>query len=143
MRQLPGREIVEKEQRLGTLHEDVVDAMIDEIDADRIVLVGEKCDLQLGADAVGTRDQHGVLVSPALELKQTTERTDVGQHARGKSRAGKATNTADGFVARVDIYSGRLVVHQPMTGSRSRSTIEIGWGSALTGSGFSFSASCR
>src|SRR5262245_17917424 len=100
--------------------------MVDEIDADRIVLVSEKCDLQFGADAIGARDEHWVFVSPGLELKQPTERPDIGQHARGEGRAGKATNAADGFVARVDIYSGRLVVHQPMTGSRSRSMIEIG-----------------
>ena len=36
-RQPAGRQIVEEEQRLGALHEDVVDAVIDEIGADRVV----------------------------------------------------------------------------------------------------------
>ena len=36
-RQAAGRQVVEKEQRLGALHEDVVDAVVDEIGADRVV----------------------------------------------------------------------------------------------------------
>ena len=35
--ELAGREIVEEEQRLGALHDDVVDAHGDEVDADRVV----------------------------------------------------------------------------------------------------------
>ena len=54
-RQPAGREVVEEEQRLGALHQDVVDAVVDEIDADRVVPVGQERDLQLGADAVGAR----------------------------------------------------------------------------------------
>ncbi len=80
-RQPTGGEIVEKEQRLGALHEDVVDAVIDEIDTDRVVLVGEEGDLQLGANAIGARDEHRMLVSPALELKQAAEGSDVRQHS--------------------------------------------------------------
>ena len=36
-RQPAGREVVEEEQRLGALHEDVVDAVVDEVGADRVV----------------------------------------------------------------------------------------------------------
>ena len=38
-RQPAGREVVEKEQRLGALHQDVVDAVVDEVDADGVVAV--------------------------------------------------------------------------------------------------------
>ena len=58
-RQASGREIVEKEQRLGALHEDVVDAVVDQIGADRVVTAGHEGDLQLRADAVGARHEHG------------------------------------------------------------------------------------
>jgi hypothetical protein len=64
--------------------------VIDEIDADRIVLVSEEGDLQLGADAIGARDQHRMLVSSAFELKQPAERTDVRQHARREGRSSQA-----------------------------------------------------
>ena len=59
-RELAGREIVEEEQRLGALHDDVVDAHRDEVDADRVVAAGLDRDLHLGADAVVGRDQDRV-----------------------------------------------------------------------------------
>ena len=59
--ELAAGEIVEKEQRLGALHHEVVDRHGDEIDADRVVPAGLDRDLDLGADAVGAGDQHRVL----------------------------------------------------------------------------------
>ena len=70
-----GREIVEEEQRLGALDQDVVDAVIDEIDADGVVPVGQERDLQLGADAVGARDEHRMLVSSASRAETARRRT--------------------------------------------------------------------
>ena len=55
-----GREVVEEEERLRPLHEDVVDAVIDEIDADGVVDAAHERDPQLGADAVGARDEHRI-----------------------------------------------------------------------------------
>ncbi len=59
--ELAGGEIVEEEQRLGTLDHQIVDAHGDEVDADGVVLVGVDGDLQLGADAVigGNEDRIG------------------------------------------------------------------------------------
>ena len=62
--ELAGREIVEKEQRLGALHDDVVDAHRDEIDADRVENAALDRDLDLGADAVVGGDQHRDRGSP-------------------------------------------------------------------------------
>src|SRR5512134_981868 len=45
-------EVVEKEKRLGTLDEDVVDAHGDEIDSDGVVLAEREGELELGAHAV-------------------------------------------------------------------------------------------
>ena len=58
--ELAGGEIVEEEQRLGALHDEVVDAHGDEIDADRVVDAGLDGDLELGADAVVGGDQDGI-----------------------------------------------------------------------------------
>ena len=55
-----GREIVEEEQRLGALHDQVVDAHRHQVDADRVVQAGLDGELQLGADAVGGGDQDRV-----------------------------------------------------------------------------------
>ena len=87
-RQPAGREVVEKEQRLGALHEDVVDAVVDEIGADRVVPAGHERDLELGADAVGARDEHRILIAVAVEAEQPAERPDVGEHA-GRERAAR------------------------------------------------------
>ena len=57
-RQPAGRQVVEEEQRPRALHEDVVDAVVDEIGADRVVPAGHERDLQLRADAVRARHEH-------------------------------------------------------------------------------------
>ena len=64
-RQSSGRQIVEKEQRPRPLHQDVVDAVIDEIHTDRVVDAGHERHLELGADAVGAGDEHGILRRPS------------------------------------------------------------------------------
>ena len=63
--ELAGGEIVEEEQRLGALHDEVVDAHGDEVDADRVVDAGLDGDLELGADAVIGGDQDRVLEARA------------------------------------------------------------------------------
>src|SRR4029079_19254490 len=75
--ELAGGEIVEKEQRLGALHDDVVDVHGDEVDADAVVNAGFDGEVELGADAVGGGDQHGVLEAANLEIEQTAEATDA------------------------------------------------------------------
>src|SRR6185312_11988505 len=50
--ELAGGEVVEKEQRLGALHDQVVDRHGDQVDADGAVQTGLDRDLDLGADAV-------------------------------------------------------------------------------------------
>ena len=71
-----GGEIVEEEQRAGALHEDVVHAVVDQIDADRVVHAGHERDLELRADAIRARHEHGILHA-GLEREQSAERTDT------------------------------------------------------------------
>ena len=110
-RQPAGREVVEEEQRLGALHEDVVDAVVDEIDADGVVARRHERDLQLGADAVGARDENGIAKASGLEPEQTAERADVREDAGRERRTRQRPDPADGFVARIDVDAGGLVVH--------------------------------
>ena len=51
--ELAGSEIVEKEERLGALHHEIVDVHGDEIDADPVMRPGLDGELELGADAIG------------------------------------------------------------------------------------------
>ncbi len=53
--------VVEKKERFGALHNQVVDAHGDQVDADGFVAAGLDGDLDLGADAVGGGDQDRVL----------------------------------------------------------------------------------
>ena len=110
-RQPAGREVIEKEQRRRALHEDVVDAVIDEIGADRAVLVRHERDLELGADAVGARHEHRLLERGGVELEQAAERSDVRQHAGRERGFREPLDAADGFVARIDVDAGRFVIH--------------------------------
>ena len=50
--QRAGSEVVEEEERSRALHQDVVHAVVDEVDADGVVAAGGEGHLQLGADAV-------------------------------------------------------------------------------------------
>ena len=90
-RQASRREVVEEEERLGALHEDVVDAVVHEVGADGVVAARHERDLELGADAVGARDEHRLAVAVAVELEETAERADVGQHAGRERRLARAT----------------------------------------------------
>ena len=78
--QLSGREVVQEEERHGALHRDIVDAVIHQILAHRVVTAGQEGDFDLGAHAIGRADQHRLL--PSGQRVARAERADIGQHAR-------------------------------------------------------------
>ncbi len=94
--------VVEKEQRLGTLDQDVVDAHRDQVDADRVVLVHRECELELGADAVGPGDQHRFAVA-LRQLDQRTKTADAGQDLGTQRALGKWLDRLDQPVAGIDV----------------------------------------
>ena len=110
-RQPSGREVIEKEERLGALHEDVVDAVVDQIDADGVMARRHERDLQLGADAIRARDEDRLAIASGLDAEQTAEGADVREDAGRKRRTGQRTNPPDGFVARIDVNTGGFVIH--------------------------------
>src|SRR6185503_5658054 len=71
--ELAGGEIVEEEKRLSALDDEIVDAHRDEILADRFVATGRDCDLQLGADAVGGREQDRVFEARSFQIEERGE----------------------------------------------------------------------
>src|SRR3954468_6569126 len=54
----PAGEVIQKEQRFGTLHQNIVHTHRDQVDADRIMAVQLECQFQLRADAVVTETQY-------------------------------------------------------------------------------------
>ncbi len=74
--QLAGGVVVEEEERLRALHDDIVRAHGDEVDADRVVPAGVDGEAQLGAHAVSAGDQHRLLVAGG-ELDERAEAADA------------------------------------------------------------------
>ncbi len=81
----PGSEVIEEEQRLGTLDDEVVDAHGDQIDADGIVDACFDGDAKLGADAVIGGNQNRVGKPCGLEIEQAAKAADfpIGAGAAG------------------------------------------------------------
>jgi hypothetical protein len=103
--QLPARVVVEEEQRLGALHEDVVDAHRDQVLADRVVPAERERELELGADAVGAGDQHR-LAEALADLDERAEAADAGEHLRAHRALRVRLDALDQRVARVDVDAG-------------------------------------
>ncbi len=101
-------EVVEEEQRLGTLHQDVIDAHADEVDADAVVAVERERQPQLRAHAVGAGDQHRLPVALG-DLEQRAEAADAAEHALAQRAPGQWLDALDQRVAGVDVDSGILV----------------------------------
>src|SRR5207253_1161725 len=74
---LRGREIVEKEKRLGAHRERVVHAVVDQVRADDLVAVEKARELELGADAVRRRDEHAVGAGRREEPAELADLLDV------------------------------------------------------------------
>ena len=108
--QLAAGEVVEEEQRFGTLHQNIVHAHGDQVDADGVVAVQFKSQLELGTHAVGAGYQHRFLEF-LRNLDQTAETADAGQDFGAHGALGKWLDVLDQLVACVDI-DARIAVGQ-------------------------------
>jgi hypothetical protein len=61
--------------------------------------------LQLGADAVGTRNEHRFAVVPG-HFEQGAETTDAAEHAGAHGFSRERLDTFDEFIASVDVDTG-------------------------------------
>jgi hypothetical protein len=98
-------EVVEEVQGLGAVDEEVVDPHGDQVDADRVVPIGREGDLELGADAVGRRNEHGLAVA-RRDGDEGREGADAAQHLRALRGRGEALDAADRLVAGADVHAG-------------------------------------
>ncbi len=83
--ELPGREIVEEEERLRALHDQIVGAHGDEVDSDAVMLVRLDRQLELGPDAVVRGNEQRIVISGGLGIEESSEpaELDIGPRARG------------------------------------------------------------
>src|SRR5438309_2078379 len=100
--------VVEEEQRLSTASENVVDAHRHEIDAHRVVPLPLEGELELGADAVGSRHEHRVTVF-LRDLAQRAETADAGEHLGPQRAPGERLDRLDQRVAGLDVDAGVAV----------------------------------
>ena len=65
-----GGEVVHEEHGRGALHGDVVDAVVDQVAADRVVEVHFEGDFEFGADAVDAGDEHGIEILLLIDRRR-------------------------------------------------------------------------
>ena len=111
--ELAAGKIIQKEQRLGALHHEIVDRHRHQIDADAAVQAGLDRDLDLGADAIGGRDQNRVLEARGLQIEQAAEPADFGVGAGARGGANHRLDQIDQTIAGIDI-DARIRVSEPV-----------------------------
>ena len=113
--QFSGGVVIEKEKRLGALHDDVVDAHGDQIDADGVEHPSADRQFQLGADAVGAGHQNRVPETRRLEVEQAAEPAEIGVAAGAPGRARERLDGLHQGVPGVDIDARVLVAEAART----------------------------
>ena len=101
--ELPDREVIEKEQRLRALHDEIVDAHGDEIDADRRMPPCIDGDLELRTDAVVRRDKYRIAVTCPLQIEEATETAEINVGAGPARRFRERLDGSNQRISRVDI----------------------------------------
>ena len=102
---MPAGEVVEEEERLGPLHQNVVDAHGHQVDADGVVHTQREGQLELGAHPVGPRHQHRLAVA-GRNLEQPAKAPDARQQPRALRAGRQRLDPLDQCVARVDVDPG-------------------------------------
>ena len=108
-------DVIQEEQRPGSLHEDVVDTVIHQILAHGVMPSRHESHLDLGAHAVGSRHQHRVPVAPAqqpaagIQPEQPGEASGQVHHPRSVSPPQQRRQTLHRIPVQVKIDSGVLV----------------------------------
>ena len=106
--ELADGKVVEEEERLGALHHNVVDAVVDQVFADGIVAAGQKCYLELSTNSIGRTDQHRFF--PAGEPEAGSKAAYVGLHSVCECLARVFLDYVDGTVCLIDIYARVFVL---------------------------------
>ena len=101
----PRAEIIEKEKRTRAHDRDVVDAMIDQILANRVMPPGKDSDVQLGADAIHAGDEHGIFHAGKGRAEESAEGADTAENARTVGAAHQRGQSVFQRVAETDVHA--------------------------------------
>ena len=101
--ELPDRDVVEEEQRLGAAGRDVVDAHGHDVETDRVEATDLGGDEALRADTVGRRDEQRLPVREPAEGEEAAEPTDVADDLRAERRPDVLLDQLDGLLAGRDV----------------------------------------
>src|SRR5438309_1307765 len=114
---LRGREVVEKEHRLGAHRERVVDAVMHEVGADDLVTIEEPREVELRPDAVRRRDEDLVTAGRGEE---PAELTDVADDLRAPGARDTVFHPGKRILGTRDVHAGVPVCEaHAFTGSAS------------------------
>ena len=94
--------VVKNEERLRADAGQVVHQHRHQIDAHRVVTLGESRDLELGPHPVGRRDQHGLVVLEGVEGEEPAESADAAEHAGAKGALHARLDARDDVVTGFD-----------------------------------------
>ena len=104
--------------------------MVDQVRTNLRVAAGAGGEQDLGADPVGTGDQHRLAVARGLEGKQPAERPHAGQHLGALGGLGERLDQLDRSIPGVDVDAGITVACHVSAASRASLSI-----SSCTGTG--------
>ena len=107
--ELAGGIIIEKIERLGALHDHVVGAHGHQIDADAGVDARIDGETQLGADAVGPRNQNRPRVAIHRQLEQAAEAAENGNDTAAPGAFRKRLDAVHQAIATFDVDTGIAV----------------------------------
>jgi hypothetical protein len=100
--ELSCRKVIEKKKRPCALDQNIVDAVVHEVGADRVVFAGLECDLELCPDAVGRGYQNRLGHLWKSCGKHPAKRADLGKRPFIKGRACKLAYFCDRAVGVID-----------------------------------------
>ncbi len=100
------RVVVKKKQRLGALHDDVVNAHRNQVNTNGIQSVELERQLELGADAIRSGDEQRILALAQVGPKQTTEAADITNNTRAPCACHRVLDGAYQRIACVNVNTG-------------------------------------
>lgn len=102
-------DIVQEEHRFRPLDADVVHAVVDDVVSDRVELLHEGGDHEFGSDAVDAGDEHRFFVFRQINLKESAESADGGEHFGAFRRREFLFNAREQFRGEIDVNAGFFV----------------------------------
>ena len=107
------RQVVQKKKRLGAQRQNVVDAVVHEVRANRRMHAHREGHFQLCADAVRARNEQRLAPPFPVQRKERAKSADPAYHVARKRPAGQPRNALLCLLGEFDVYACFGVAHGP------------------------------